>query len=262
MKILCLEGDPNGITYVSGTLARMGVVHEIVRPGDALPREVSRFQAFVLSDFPSSALAEVGRLVERGVREGLGLLMVGGCRSFGRGGYARSALAPLLPVDMTDGDDRCPAPLGLVLEPALDHPILRDLPWARPPSVAGYNRVAAREQTTTVLLGRAVETSASGIGLAESRVPLLVVKEASERAGRTAALATSLCPPWSGGFTEWGEKRLAVSDTRDVGEDYATFVMNLIRWVAGEATLVHPLPRWDEMELPGIEPQPAMRVRR
>ncbi len=260
MKLLCLEGDPNGLTFVSGTLARMGVVHEIVRPGDRLPRELSRFQAFVLSDFPSSALGELAPLMTRAAQEGLGLLMVGGNRSFGRGGYARCPIGNLLPVHLTDGDDRRRAASGLLLMPANSHPILRGLRWERPPAAAGFNLFLPREQTSTVLVGREIETTADGVQLSESKVPLLVVKEASDRCGRTAALACPLAPPWSGGLTEWGEKRLAVGEDREVGEDYATFVMNLVRWVAGEATLVHPLPHWEEMELPGIEPQPALRV--
>jgi hypothetical protein len=92
-------------------------------------------------------------------------------------------------------------------------------------------------------------------------LPLLVLQEADGTRGRVATLATSLSPPWSGGLTGWGERLLEIGGGDQVGDRYATLVMNLVRWVAGEETLRRPLPSWDELvELPAMETHPNLRV--
>ena len=263
MRVLYLEGDPTGCRLVSGTLTRMGVAHEVVRPGGGLPRDLSRFQATIVSGFPRHHLRELEPLLTNAVRgAGMGLLMVGGWRSFGRGGYADSPLGELLPVLVLGGDDRMNVPSGLLVEPIGVHPILRGINWSRPVVVTGHNRVASRSATTTVLIARAIERSAEGVRLGSHRAPLLVVREAEGLGGRTAAFSSDLAAHWSGGLTDWGSNTLALGDDEEVGESYATFVMNLVRWVAGEDTIRRPLPSWDELaELPH-EPRPGIRAKR
>jgi uncharacterized membrane protein len=261
MRVLYLEGDPNGIRYVSGTLTRMGVAHEVARPGGSLPRDLSRFQAAIISDFPLHHLRGLEEtLVRAVVSGGMGLLMVGGCRSFGRGGYAGSPLGELLPVCILEGDDRMSVPSGMLVEPAGFHPILRGIDWRRPVVVTGHNRVTAKAQTTTVLHGRAIERAPENVRLGSHRAPLLVVKEAEGTGGRRAAFSSSLAPPWSGGLVDWGERPLAIGDDEEVGDCYATFVMNLVRWVAGEETIRRPLPTWEQITELGIEPRPDVRA--
>ena len=52
-----------------------------------------------------------------------------------------------------------------------------------------------------------------------------------------------------------------IGEDDEVGTDYATFVMNLIRWVAGEELIRRPLPDWDSLaELPPLERAPGLRV--
>jgi uncharacterized membrane protein len=262
MQVLYLEGDPAGLKRVSGTLTRMAVAHEVVRPGSPLPRDLSYFQAVILSDFARAHLHALEELLVRAVRSSsLGLLMLGGRRSFGRGGYARSELGGLLPVTMLEGDDRVAQPGGMLVEPVGRHPILRGIDWTRPTMITGYNRVQPRPSTTTVIGARAVEMLPDGLKLCDTRVPLLVVKEADDLAGRRAAFATDLGARWCGGLADWGRRRLALGEDEEVGEDYATLLINLVRWVAGEDTLRRPLPTWEELaELPSLEIQPTLRV--
>jgi uncharacterized membrane protein len=263
MKVLYFEGDPNAPRYISGTLTRLGVAHELVRPGAGLPHDLSRFQAALLSDFPFRHLAEIEPLLVRAASEGgLGLLMIGGCKSFGHGGYAGTRLSALLPVESEHGDDRVNAPGGVVLAPAVAHPIVRGLDFSRPVVVCGYNRVVPRSPTTTVLVGRTIAGGPHAVHLLEARAPLLVVREGAGPQGRAAALATDLAPHWSGGLTDWGDHRIALAED-EVGDQYATFLMNLVRWVAGEQTVRLAPPSWDAMaQVPLEPPQPGLRCKR
>lgn len=119
------------------------------------------------------------------VRDGGGLLMIGGYMSFsgidGKARYGRSPLADVLPVVIADHDDRTEVPEGFVpevLEPG--HPALAGVPAAWP-RVLGYNRVAPRDGSA-VLVARADD-------------PILVVGDAG--AGRSAAFMPDLAPHWA-----------------------------------------------------------------
>jgi uncharacterized membrane protein len=88
------------------------------------------------------------------VRGGGALMMVGGYLSFqgfqARANFARSPIADVLPVTMSDYDDRVEVPAGAVptLE-AKDHPIGRAWqPGA--PVLLGYNRVRAKPDAEVV----------------------------------------------------------------------------------------------------------------
>jgi hypothetical protein len=261
MKVLFFEGDPNGVRYVSGTLTRMGVAQELVRPGAPLPRDLSRFQAALISGFPARHYLEIEPLLASAACEGgLGLLMIGGARSFGRGGYSGTRLGKLLPVELEPGDDRVLAPGGVAISPVVHHPIVRGLDFSSPVVICGYNRLVARKPSTTVLAGRTLEGEAGEVYLAPARIPLLVVREGEGQGGRCAALALDLSPPWSGGLTAWGGRPLSLGDEEEVGDQYATFVMNLVRWVAGEETLRIDPPTWEAMgPIPLDAPPPGLR---
>ncbi|MBI5546777.1 MAG: hypothetical protein HY901_23080 [Deltaproteobacteria bacterium] len=261
MRLLYLEGDPYGMRFLSGTLTRLGVVHEIVRPGGTLPRDLSRFQAVLVSDFPHAALRDSEKLLVRAATSGeLGVAMIGGWKSFGRGGYAGTDLAALLPVELLAGDDRVNVCSGIVLEPT-PHPLVRALDWSHPVVVTGYNRVQPAQGATVALYGRIIEGTPEAIHLSAGRVPLLVVRDGEMLGGRTAALSTDLAPHWSGGWTDWGQRALRIDEDEEVGEEYASFVMNLVRWIAGEDTVRRPLPEWTEVEaLPTLDAPPPLRV--
>ncbi len=93
-------------------------------------------------------------LLAEWVRAGGGLLMAGGYMSFqgfqARANFARSPLAPVLPVVMSDYDDRVEVPEGA--RPALvlpEHPV--GAAWRDgAPSILGYNRVTAKPDASVV----------------------------------------------------------------------------------------------------------------
>jgi uncharacterized membrane protein len=220
MRVRYVEGDPCSPKYVAGSLRAAG--HEVGdEAGDLL----------LLSDtpaaeFPGDLSAEVDR-VERGG----GLLLVGGWFSLGRGGYARSPLARILPVELMDGDDRVNTPAGLYLRRASPHPITDGLAFDRPPVVTGYNVVAPRG--LVAIDGRVVEVVGDRHAvLSDTRVPLLVLGRHGK--GRVAVLATDLAPHWSGGWTDWGRHAVRLEDGKEeTGDAYVRFLDQLVRWVGG-----------------------------
>jgi uncharacterized membrane protein len=192
------------------------------------------------------------------VEQGAGLLMIGGWESFyGRlGEYHKSPLADVLPVTMQACDDRRNCAQPCLVEKLVDHEILAGLPWEQPPTIGGYNLIAAKPNAQVVLnaacfsvqrveplrsfrLAGAETRSFSVVPSGESYkfvstsdAPLLVVGR--HGAGRTAALATDVAPHWVGGFVDWGDQRITqeVGDGMiEVGNWYARFFRNLVAWV-------------------------------
>jgi uncharacterized membrane protein len=176
-------------------------VEEFPRHADTL----ATYQAVVLSDIASDTLLldrtcfveglrSVNRLeLLRSFVEGGGaLLMVGGYMSFagweGKAHYARTPLAAVLPVVMSETDDRVEAPEGCL--PAVrvaGHAVLRGVsgPW---PYLLGYNRLVAKPDADVVL-----DVGAD---------PLLVLGRFG--AGRAAAFASDCSPHWgSREFLAW-----------------------------------------------------------
>jgi uncharacterized membrane protein len=211
--IAALEGLGHDVAYVRA--------HEVATRFPTTREELAGHDVVVLSDigansflltpetFAESRLA-VNRLrvLADHVRDGGGLVMVGGYLSFagidGRARYGQSPLADALPVEVLDRDDRVEVPEGVV--PAVadaGHPALAGAhgDW---PALLGYNQVRARDGATTLVRAGAD--------------PLLVVGEAGS--GRTAAFTSDLAPHWAPpAFVEW--------------ECYAGLWSGLVDWVGG-----------------------------
>lgn len=211
MRLLYLEGDRCSLKYLLGAFAAARI--EVEQP-DALPADLARFDAALLSDYAAGRL-DAERLA-RAVEGGLGLVMVGGWLSFGRGGYARSPLARALPVEMEDGDDRRALVRGAHPKKLRDHPALADLDWENAPVLCGANRVRAKPGAEVVL-----ELAGQ---------PLLVVGEHGR--ARVAAYAGDLAPHWSGGLTDWGSGTVPGPEGEEMGTDYVAFVARLLSWTA------------------------------
>jgi uncharacterized membrane protein len=142
------------------------------------------------------------------VRQGGGLLMVGGFMSFsGFGGnacYHNTILADVLPVTMMGHDDRIECPEGVVPIKKAEHDVLEGIPadW---PHFLGYQRLGAKPGAQVLMTANAD--------------PFLIVGE--EGKGRVAAFASDCSPHWGPPeFTGW--------------EFYARFWSQLVSWVGGE----------------------------
>lgn len=178
------------VTYIRG--------HEISLRFPTSREQLAVFDVMVISDIGSNSFLlpdetflrsrtspnRLG-LVADYVRQGGGLLMVGGYLSFtgidGKARYGMSPLAEVLPVTMLPHDDRIERSEGATVEVCVpDHPALGGTPgkW---PQLLGYNRLIAKPD--------AVVVARSGVD------PVLVVGEHGK--GRAAAFASDLAPHWA-----------------------------------------------------------------
>jgi uncharacterized membrane protein len=198
-------------------------------PGHLVPGQfpgtaagLAEYGAVILSDiganslllspatFERSAIAP-NRLaaIERYVRDGGGLLMIGGYLSFagidGKARYHGTPVEAALPVTISDHDDRAERPEGVSpLVTGAGHPVLDGVPadW---PALLGFNRVTARPE--------ALVLASCGPD------PLLTV--GSVGAGRSAAFASDCAPHWCPpGFMDW--------------PGYDPLWGNLVRWLGGD----------------------------
>lgn len=199
--------------------------HEVSSRFPKTAEELDAFDVVVLSDVGSNSFLipdETFLRSERSAnklavladwtRGGGGLVMIGGYMSFtgidGRARYGMSPLAPVLPVDLLDHDDRIEASEGIKAEfDHPDHPVLGGTP-AEWPMLLGYNRVRAKADSTIV-------------ARAGSGDPLLVVGPVGD--GRSVAFASDLAPHWAPPeFVGWSH--------------YQRLWVSILGWAAGHAT--------------------------
>lgn len=103
-KILLLYDSPDTSSYLQEALSRQGL-DLIARPWNELPHKLSgylEYDALIFDNVPGSGISvSQMEILERYVRDmGGGLLMLGDEKSFGAGGYFRTPLEKILPVDM------------------------------------------------------------------------------------------------------------------------------------------------------------------
>jgi uncharacterized membrane protein len=216
-----------GAGHLRAALAGAGVAVEYL-PGHLVPEqfpstadELSGYDAVILSDIGANSILLAPQTfeqsqrapdrlaaVERYVRGGGGLLMIGGYLSFagidGKARYHGTPVEDALPVRIGSVDDRAECPQGVVPEPdPAGHPVLHGVPapW---PAVLGYNRVTAREDAEVVVRCGADPLVACG----------------RYHAGRGAVFTSDCAPHWAPPeFLAW--------------PGYQVLWPNLITWLAG-----------------------------
>lgn len=242
---ICYLGDGSlsgAASYLAGILLHEGLAFDYVSSGESPPASFSSsdYALYIISDYPAArfgatAMTHVAARVQRGA----GLLMLGGWESFfGQlGEYHASPLADVLPVVMQQADDRRNCWQPCLIRKMADHPILEGLPWDRPPGIGGFNAIAPKPNSQTLLNSVQFSAHRTGGGFqfnAGAESPLLVVGRYGH--GRTAALATDVAPHWVGGLVDWGDRRVVQkveSGEIEVGSWYVRFFANLIRWTGG-----------------------------
>lgn len=165
------------------------------------------YDAIVLSDVGSNTFLLQNRtfyqmekvpnsleLIKDFVGEGGGFLMIGGYLSFtgieAKANYKNSPIAEVLPVKLSDFDDRVEMPQGVtptVVTTAREHPVLDGIPedW---PAFLGYNRFEAKPGALKLL--------------SVNNDPFLVL--GTYKKGKTAAFASDCSPHWgSVEFMNW-----------------------------------------------------------
>lgn len=258
-KKVCYLGDDDATraaAYLCGIMTNKGIDFDRVDGGSTPPDDFQskRYALYVVSDYRAS-LFRPGDMefVADAARQGSGVLTLGGWESyFGRlGEYRGTPLEDVLPVVMSDRDDRRNYSSPVLLRPAVaGHPILDGLPWETAPGVGGFNQFDAKPGATVLLqgirtkttwkktvapVGAPLDSADVSLELLES-FPFLVVDEVGE--GRVAAFASDVAPHWIGGMVDWGTPRVFQELPRRLGEDlfveigcyYAQFFERLVRW--------------------------------
>ena len=204
---------------------------------DIFLEELKNFDVVFFDDFSHRAYFNPVYLerVKDFVRDGGGLAMLGGIRSFDSGGYAESALKDVLPVEL---DNKGRYQTQATVRPVLTasgkvHPITRLLPdpkaneeaWAKMPPLADLNQVRGARGETLL--------SASGDGAATGS-PLLTIGRFGK--GRTLALMTD---------DVWRWNFIAVGN-RETPQNHLKLIRQAVRWLAQEPAFeqvqIRPIP--------------------
>jgi uncharacterized membrane protein len=201
---------------------------------DIFLEELKNFDVIFFDDFSHRAYFNPSYLerVRDFVRDGGGLAMLGGPRSFDAGGYGESALKEALPVELDGkGSFQAPVVLNVALTPAgKAHPITRLLPdpkaneeaWSKMPALTGINQVrAARGETL-------ITSTGEGGG-----APILTIGRFGK--GRTLALMSD--DAWRWNFIAVGNK--------ETPQNHLKLMRQAVRWLAQEPSFeqvqLHPI---------------------
>lgn len=194
------------------------------------------YTLFILSDYPSRNLPKaVQKEIVQKVKEGRGLLMIGGWSSFTGvdGDYWGTPIGKILPVVLSRRDDRMNMAGGAVVYSKRRHPLLKGLSFRRSPVIAGFNRLTSKVSSEVILQTRKIVPSYPKIALEKKSYPLLVLSRYGK--GKVAALATDVAPHWVGSWVDWGKGRVKVKVLKgvkiEVGESYVRFLGHLVRFL-------------------------------
>ncbi|MDR3110562.1 MAG: glutamine amidotransferase [Planctomycetaceae bacterium] len=253
MTPVCYFGDDDitrAAAYLCGVLQHFGIDYDHVNSGHAPSADFMErdYGLYIVSDYPYVRFEDEHiEHIQRAVRLGAGLLMVGGWESFYglMGEYHGSKFADMLPVVMQTKDDRhnCPQPVYLrTAATGLEHPILANLNWERPPAIGGFNAFTPKAGAKLLLEGVVADvrnTPERALTITAGAVyPMLV--EGHYGSGRTAALACDVAPHWVGQMVDWGGKRitqqLRTPDDKpcgfvEFGDAYAKFLKQMFDYL-------------------------------
>ncbi len=202
----------------------------------AKPKELKGYDLVILQNCPRRLIkGEIEDLLVDYVREGGALLMTGGVGSFGRGGYASSPLAKILPVVLSPREAVITGSFSPLLTlKGRAHPVtglepdpnLNEAAWADLPPLQAVNFVVG------VASGAQVLAIHPTLKLGRETLPMIAV----ERYGQGKLMAITGFPLWRWDFLEWGFGKS--------NSYYLRFWSNAIRWLVTreEAKLVRVTP--------------------
>jgi uncharacterized membrane protein len=196
----------------------------------AIPKDAetfAKFDVFILGDLDSSYLrTEPQELLVKRIREGAGLIMLGGYHSLGPGGYAGTPLGQSLPVQLGNRE------IGQSTDPFLPtltpdgarHPIFANIAGFFPteqatakmpslPMLDGCTKVEAARPSATVLAKLSAEKNA---------MPVLAVQPLEK--GRTAVFTGDTTRKWQQGPKAMNQE-----------SPYLRFWGQMVRWLAGRS---------------------------
>jgi uncharacterized membrane protein len=139
------------------------------------------------------------RLTQDAVKAGKGLMLLGGWYSFtgemGKGGWGRTLLRELLPVECLDYEDLIESTEGFSPEvTAAGKKFFRKIDFKTMPPILGYNKTKPRKEGRMILKVK------------ETGDPLLAVRDYGK--GRVLAYTSDPAPHWGCNFIYWGKYNL------------------------------------------------------
>jgi uncharacterized membrane protein len=229
-----LEEDPDIECTVLSITGNRVVGTGLVNAFPQTAAELSAYDGMVLSNVPSSAFTDeqLAWIDDWIGKRGAGLCMVGGAVSFAGGGWDRSPLAPVLPVQLGPGEGLDMAERFTVQPDQSEplHPIFRLLEDQRRnrellqsfPAFRGmHTKLSVRPNVATVL---AIGSPGNFPAIAAGRYGR----------GRTLATAFPIVAPAAEEFVDWGVGvggRLGASALPSGSQYYNRFFRNVIYWL-------------------------------
>lgn len=190
---------------------------------------IRKFDVFLIGDLDSSFLRpEVQERILRRVREGAGLLMIGGYHALGPGGYAGTPLGEALPVRLGGRE------IGQATEPFLPqltpegvrHPVFANIDGFFPTQAVGPRESGLPElDGCTKVEGARPGATVLAVHPLAGNMPVLAVQPLEK--GRTAVFCGDTTWKWQQG-------------PRAMGQDtpFLRFWGQMVRWLAGRAEAV------------------------
>lgn len=191
--------------------------------------ELRSFDVVILQnfDYRPYRMAQYLPNIRDAVREGLGLIMIGGSNSFSDGGYVGTPIDEVLPVRL-ENQGMMQKPLSLSLTTAGEHhPITllgrnnagQNALWRSLPALQGINRTGSLFPGATALVTDAHEKNNDG-----SAMPLVAVREIEQ--GRSMIIATDSLWRW-----RFSRNQNSTPDSSSGERAYHRFWSNSLRWL-------------------------------
>jgi len=234
-----LATDPNIAAVSLIQVAQGRFTASGVKAGDpleqGLPKTLAqwkRFRVIILGDLDSSYMnSQQQRDLQQTVKDGAGLLMIGGEHSFAPGQWDKTTLAEMLPVDLSPVQ---PAQLNTPFVPRLTpggaaHPILRNIT----DFFIGADGSAAKKelpmlQGCVALAGPKAGAEVLFVHPSEkvNKAPAVVLAVQQYGKGRTAAFAADTTSQWNVFLSAQGKD-----------SPYNRFWGQMVRWLASQEDL-------------------------
>lgn len=188
---------------------------------------LNQFDVFIIGDLDSSFLssAQQEAIVNR-IKNGGGLIMLGGYRSLGPGGYANTPIGQILPVELGDRE------IGQMTDPFLpeltpdgrQHPIFANIArfFPNPGSTSQEQQLPPLDGCTRVGAARAPATVLAVCPLTSEKMPVLATMPVER--GRTAVFTGDTTRKWQ-----------QVPRVLDQESPFLQFWGQFVRWAAGRS---------------------------
>ncbi len=160
-RVLLVESEPTLGEFLAASLSAEGIQIEMITP-DQMPsslRDLQIYDSIILSNVPAAELAKSQeRMLESAVRDiGIGLIMIGGPRSFDAGGYRGSPVEEALPVTMSVKQKRI-MPSGALALIMHSCEIPQGNFWAQEVSLAALDVLSSQDYVGFLRYGRTGES--------------------------------------------------------------------------------------------------------